>query len=213
MPIEALKVGQLGTNCYLFYDNQSKEAFIIDPGDDAEYITNRISDLGLKPKAILATHGHFDHILAVTELQLAYNIPFYAHRNDAPIVKRMESTTKYFTGLETDSAPEINKPLINEKILKLGNDLQLKVIHTPGHTQGSVCLYCEKEKILISGDTIFADGDYGRTDLAGGDANKLKESIIKILSLPDDTEIYSGHGEPTNVKKEKYFYRFLNKFS
>lgn len=207
--IGTLKVGQLSTNCYLVYDSKSLEAFIIDPGDDAEFIINKIAGLSLKPVAILATHGHFDHILAVTELKLAYNIPFYAHRSDAPVVNRMERTAKYFTGIETDPAPKINKPLINNKILKLG-DLSLKIMHTPGHTPGSVCLYCKKENILFSGDTIFADGSYGRTDLAGGDAEKLKESIMKILSLPEETVICSGHGEKTNVKKEKYFYRFLD---
>jgi len=206
--IEVLKVGQLATNCYLFYNPNGLEAFIIDPGDDAEFIINKINDLGLKPKAILATHGHFDHILAVTELKLAYRIPFYAHRSDAPVVNRMERTAKYFTGIDTDPAPKIDRPLIDNKVSKLG-DLSLKVVHTPGHTPGSVCLYCKEEKVLFSGDTIFADGNYGRTDLTGGDAEKLKESIIKILALPEDTIIYSGHGEETNVKKEKYFYRFL----
>lgn len=206
--IEVLKVGQLSTNCYLFYDPKNLDAFIIDPGDDAEYIINRITDLGLKPEAILATHGHFDHILAVTELKLAYSIPFYANRNDAPIVNRMGRTAEYFTGIKTDPAPKIEKSLIANKFLEVG-DLELKIIHTPGHTPGSVCFYCAKENLLISGDTIFAEGSYGRTDLAGGDAKKLKESILKILALPDDTTIYSGHGEETNVKKEKYFYRFL----
>lgn len=208
MATEVLKVGQLGTNCYLFYDTQSREAFIIDPGDDVEYIVNKISDLDLKPRGILATHGHYDHILAVTALKLAYNIKFYAHRSDAPIVNRMERTAKYFSGIETDPAPHIDKPLINNSELEVGN-LSLKVVHTPGHTPGSVCFYSKKENILFSGDTIFADGNYGRTDLACGDAKKLNESIKKILSFPDDTLVYPGHGEETSIKKEKYFYRFL----
>jgi len=169
---------------------------------------NKISDLSLNPKAVLATHGHFDHILAVTELQLAYNVPFYAHRGDAAIVSRMKSTAKYWTNLETDPAPKIDKPLVPNKKIKVGN-LSLEIIHTPGHTPGSVCFYRSEDNILFSGDTIFADGNYGRTDLAGGDAKKLKESILEILSLPDETTIYSGHGEKTNVRKEKYFYRFL----
>lgn len=206
--IETLRVGQLATNCYLFYDKKSLESFIIDPGDDALYIMNRVSDLNLKPEAILATHGHYDHILSVTELKLAYNIPFYAHRNDAPIVNRMERTAEYFSGLKPDPAPKIDKPLVPGKTLTAGG-LSLKIIHTPGHTPGSVCLYYEKENILFTGDTLFADGDYGRTDLSGGDANKLKESILKILALPEETKIYPGHGDETYVKKEKKFYRYL----
>jgi len=208
--IEILKVGQLAANCYLFYDSETKESFIIDPGDDTEYIINKLSDLSLNPKAILATHGHFDHILAVTELKLAYNIPFYAHRGDAAIVNRMERTARYFTGAAADPAPKIDKPLVPERTLGVGN-LSLKIIYTPGHTPGSVCLYCEKENIIFTGDTIFADGNYGRTDLTGGDAKKLKDSILKVLSLPDNTTIYPGHGEKTNVRKEKSFYRFLKK--
>lgn len=120
----------------------------------------------------------------------------------------MERTAKYFSGIETDPAPHIDKPLINNSELEVGN-LSLKVVHTPGHTPGSVCFYSKKENILFSGDTIFADGNYGRTDLACGDAKKLNESIKKILSFPDDTLVYPGHGEETSIKKEKYFYRFL----
>lgn len=206
--IETLTVGQLHANCYLFYDSKSREAFIVDAGDDAEYIINKIADLDLKPKAILSTHGHFDHILAATELKLAYGIPFYVHRADAAIVNRMERTARYFTGAAADPAPKIDKPLISEKNMTIGS-LSLKIMHTPGHTPGSVCLYCERKKIIFTGDTIFKDGTYGRTDMAGGDARKLKDSILKILSLPDKTTIFPGHGKKTGVGREKYFYRFL----
>lgn len=206
--IERLPVGQLGTNCYVLYDAKIKDAFIVDPGDDAGFIMNKIGDLDLKPQAILATHGHFDHILAVTELKLAYGIPFFFHPADSAIVNRMERTAEYFTGIKPDPAPRFGKPLENGQELKIGG-MSLKVIHTPGHTPGSICLYAEKESILFSGDTLFAGGGYGRTDLSGGDAAKLKKSLRKILSLPDNTIIYPGHGEETNVKKEKRFYQFL----
>lgn len=205
--LATLKVGQLGTNCYFFYA-KNKESFIIDPGDDAEYIINKIADLELKPKAILATHGHYDHILAVTALKLAYNIPFYAANLDGAVINRMERSAKYFSQIESDPAPKIDKPLVAGKKLDLDN-LSLEIIFTPGHTPGSVCFYCQKEKLMFCGDTIFANGYYGRTDLSGGDAKKLENSVKKILSFPEDTTIYPGHGEETSIKKEKYFFRYL----
>lgn len=206
--VETLIVGQLATNCYLLSDSESRRCFIIDPGDDAGYIMNRVVDLNLKPQAILATHGHFDHILAVTELKLAYKIPFMIHREDAVIVNRMEQTAKYFTGITTDPAPHIDQIIKNNAKFNLGK-IKLEAIHTPGHTPGSICLYAKNEGIIFTGDTIFANGNYGRTDLPGGDSKLLKDSILKILSLPDKTEILSGHGEKTSVAKEKTFYKYL----
>jgi len=205
--LESLKVGQLGTNCYLFYA-KNKEAFIIDPGDDAEYIINRITDLGLKPKAILATHGHYDHILAVTALKLAYDIPFYAANLDGALINRMAGSAKYFSQIKSDPAPKIDKPLASGKKLAAG-DLSLEVISAPGHTPGGVCLYCQEENLMFCGDTIFANGYYGRTDLSGGDAKKLENSVKKILAFPDETIICPGHGEKTSIKKEKHFFRYL----
>lgn len=206
--IETLKVGQLATNCYLFYSPKNGEVFIIDPGDDAGFVMNKVGDLNLKPQAILATHGHFDHILAVTELKLAYDVPFFTHPADSKIINRMERTAEHFTGAKTDPAPRFGKPLRNCQKLKIGKT-SLEVIHTPGHTPGSVCFYAKKENVLFSGDTIFASGGYGRTDLPGGDSEELRRSLRTILSLPDDTIIFPGHGEKTSVIEERKFYQFL----
>lgn len=205
MAVETLIVGQLSTNCYLFYDQDSGECFIIDPGDDADFIINRIKDLDLKPQLILATHGHFDHVLAITELKLAFNIPFYLNAKDAKILKRTQSTARYFIGIEPDPPAKIDKFLKEGQILKAGK-LALKVIETPGHTNGSVCFYCQQKSLIFTGDLIFANGGYGRTDLKEGDFEKLQKSIKKILSLPLKTVIYSGHGEETNVENETPFY-------
>jgi len=200
--MEILVVGQLATNCYLFYDDKSRKAFIIDPGDDADFIIRKISDLDLKPQAILCTHGHFDHVLAVTELKLAFNIPFYLNAKDVRILKRTQKTTKYFTGMEVDPPSLPDKDLTQGQVLRL-DSLSLKVVETPGHTQGSVSFYCRKQNICFVGDLIFAQGGLGRTDLAGGDEQRLKRSIKKILSLAKETIIYPGHGEQTTVEEEQ----------
>jgi len=215
MPVETLVVGQLSTNCYLFYDEDSRQCFIIDPGDDGDYIIRKIKDLDLKPQAILATHGHFDHVLAAAELKLAFDIPFYLNAKDAKILKRTQSTAKYFTSLEVDPVLMPDKFLSDGQELKIEN-CKLKILFTPGHTPGSVTfLYADRhtKKYQVQakcqafvGDLIFAHGGYGRTDLKGGDMNKLQQSIKKILAFPSETILYSGHGDLTSVKKEKKFY-------
>jgi len=199
MAVEILQVGQLKTNCYLFSNNNT---IIIDPGDDAEFIINRITDLKLKPVLILATHGHFDHILAATELKLAYGIPFCISKEDFPIVKRMKNTAYHFTGIKSDPPPIVDKYLKPDEVLELG----LEVMETPGHTPGSLCFYSKKEKLIFTGDTVFAEGSYGRTDLPGGDKDEITKSIKKILSLPSETKIYPGHGKSSTVKQEKTFF-------
>lgn len=197
MKVERLVVGQLSTNCYLI--SSSGKALILDPGDDGDYIARRIQDLGLAPQAILATHGHFDHILAATELKLAFKIPFYLHKADLPILVRTQSTAKFFTGLTVDPAPKVDKFLKEGQVVKIGKE-SLEVVATPGHTQGSVSFYA-KDMVFV-GDLIFAGGGRGRTDLAGGSKGLLDKSVKKILKLAKETIILPGHGEETIVEKE-----------
>jgi hydroxyacylglutathione hydrolase len=206
MKIEILKVGQLKTNCYLVYEEGERSCFIIDPGDDAYFIIRRIKDLDLKPKAILATHGHFDHVLGALELQLGFNIPFYIHKKDAPLLKRAAKTSNYFLNTEMTPVSKADKFFKKDQVLKLSN-INFKVLETPGHTQGGVSFYAKKEKVVFVGDLIFEGGDYGRTDLKGGDFNKLQTSIKKIFSLPGETIIYPGHGNPTTISQEKEFWQ------
>jgi hydroxyacylglutathione hydrolase len=209
MLVKTLKVGQLQTNCYLFYDDDSRQCLIIDPGDDADLIVNQIKDLDLKPEAILATHGHFDHILAVAELKLAFKIPFYLNAKDAKILKRQQSTGQYFLGYPVDPVVPPDKYLkagVKVKAGKLPPAGGLKVMATPGHTPGSVSFYCQKQNLVFGGDLIFSHGGYGRTDLKGGDFEQLQKSIAKILKLPAATMIYPGHGEKTQVKLERKYY-------
>jgi len=238
MQIETLVVGQLKTNCYLVFCQETRETLIIDPGDDGDFIINRIRDLDLEPKAIVATHGHFDHVLAVTELKLTYQIPFYLHKKDLKILKRAQPTARYF--LDTAVDPVI----MPDKFLKEGNKIKfgrevLKVLEIPGHTEGSISLFSsgktlssssgmkacfprektetppfkvgktsfDGKKHLFVGDTIFAGGSYGRTDLEGGDSKKVDISIKRLLKFPKETIIYPGHGEQTTVAAEIGFWQ------
>jgi len=210
MPVEKTVVGQLQTNCYFFYKEENKDCLLIDPGDDAGYIMNQLGELGLKPRAILATHGHFDHLLAATELKLAYRVPFYLSQKDIKILKRQQRTAKFFTGLKADPPPPVDRFLKEGQKLEV-NGLVFVVITTPGHTPGSVSFYCQGEGLIFSGDLIFLGGGRGRTDLEGSNPGELKNSIKKILSLPAATIIYPGHGRPTTVKKERKYWPELLK--
>jgi len=197
MEILKFPVGQLQTNCYILFNPETLECVIIDPADAGNFITAKILELNLFPKAILLTHGHFDHVLAVAELKFSFNIPFLMHRKDTFLLKRTSETSKYFTGVSADPQPNPDNYFSDKKILKYAG-LNLKVIETPGHTPGSVCFY--KKPYLFSGDTIFKDG-IGRTDFSYASEEKLKESIKKLKKLPSGTIVYPGHGKETIIGK------------
>lgn len=202
MKVESLVVGQLQTNCYLVYCQKTGGCLIIDPGDDADFIFNKIKDLDLKPVAIVATHGHFDHVLTVTELKLAYKIPFYLHKKDWTLIKRAGKSAEYFVGTKADPIIKPDKFIKEGDWIKFGQE-KLKVIETPGHTPGSISLYSQKDKLVFVGDLIFAYGGVGRTDFSYANQKRLEESIEKILKLPNKTIIYPGHGEQTTIKEVK----------
>lgn len=192
--VKLLKVGQLRTNCYLVTDDISSKALIIDPGDGVDFIQRKISDEEVTPTKIIATHGHFDHILAVNELKLAYNIPFLMHKNDEFLLERMRSSCKFFTGYDPGPPPTVDGFLTRSNPVKLGK-YKFKTIQTPGHTPGGISLYSKKEKVVFVGDLMFERGGVGRTDFSYSSKSDLDKSIEKILKLPNDTEVYSGHGE------------------
>lgn len=204
MGIEKLVVGSLQTNCYLYWDEKSQKAIIIDPGDDGDFIAQKILSLKLKPLLIIATHGHFDHILAVTELKLAFNIPFLINRADLFLLNRASRTAQFFIGVKPDPSLPADRFIKEGDIVKFGKE-GLKVIETPGHTPGGISLY--KKGILFSGDTIFSDG-YGRTDFSYASRSDLEKSIKKILKLPPETIIYPGHGQETSVEEAKETFSF-----
>ena len=195
------------TNCYVILDEQSKEIMCIDPAGDTKKIANMITDI-LKGnlKYIYLTHCHSDHIGGVSELKklCGENSKILIHREDS---KGLNDKNINLSGiidikeieLEADSRVDDND------IIHLGN-LEFRVIHTPGHTKGSTSLYCEKEKCLFSGDTIFS-GTWGRTDLPTSNREDIMNSITKkLLILPDETIVYPGHGKPTRIGDEKSIY-------
>ena len=182
--VKKIIVGQLQTNCYLVFDEKNSEAIIIDPGDNAEYIMRILNDLDVKPTKIVATHGHFDHILAVNELKLAYKIPFLMSKKDEVLLKWMRKSCKFFTGFDPGPPPKIDKYL--NKLLEVG-DLKFEIIETPGHSPGSISLYSNKLGVVFVGDVIFAGGDVGRTDFKYSNRKDLEKSIKKLFKLPKDT--------------------------
>lgn len=194
-------MGQLGTNCYLVEDGG--EVGIIDPGDAGDFIIRKITDLESKPVWIMATHGHFDHIMAASELALAYQIPFYIHPQDEFLLSRAKESAEYFTGVSAD--PILVKPefLSEDKKISLGN-INFEIIETPGHTPGGVCLYSQKGNILFCGDLVFFGGGVGRTDFKYSSEEDLHQSIEKILKLPEETVVYPGHGEKTSIEELKH---------
>ena len=190
--IKTLPVGQLKANCYLVWD-ETNEALIIDPGDDADFIIKNILDEELTPRLIVATHGHFDHIMAALELQLAFKIPFFMHEKDLFLLDRMDSSAKYFTGFDPGPSPDVDKFLKDKAEIKVGN-MEFKIIYTPGHTPGCVSIYCKAKGAVFVGDLIFADKSVGRTDFKYSSAVELSKSIRTISKLPKGTTVYPGHG-------------------
>lgn len=202
MQIVPLLVGQFGTNCYLVESNGS--VGIIDPGDDGEYIIEQIEKEDWKPVWVVATHGHFDHVLAVTEVALTYQIPFYISPKDKFLLERTEETAFYFAQFTVEPVAVDPKPL--GKTLSLGKE-KFETIEAPGHTPGGVCLYNKKRKALFCGDLVFAGGGVGRTDFKYSSEEGLLDSIMEIIKLPDEVVIYPGHGESLMIKELKQ-YRF-----
>lgn len=204
--IKRLVVGQMQTNCYLLVDSDTKEAFIIDPGDDAAFISDQLTSVEARPIAIIVTHGHFDHVLAALELQLLYNIPFRMHVADNFLIDRMNETAAYFLRRPVvELPPKISSDLKDKEQLAFGEHF-VTVVHTPGHTPGSVSFYLKERNMLFVGDTIFSDGAVGRTDFSYADPKQLVSSIKIILSHSGVTTLYSGHGDETTVQKEKNYH-------
>jgi glyoxylase-like metal-dependent hydrolase (beta-lactamase superfamily II) len=197
--IEALLVGMIQANCYILGDEKTRKAVVIDPGGDAPVILQALQARDLTPVAILATHGHFDHVEGLAHLTQATGAPIYLHEADLPLVRGMVDQGRLF-GVRVEPAPEPTRFLEGGDEVTVG-ELTLTVLHTPGHSPGSVSFRIENA--VFVGDLLFA-GSIGRTDLQGGDYNTLIRSVRdKIFTLPEDTLVYPGHGPTTTVGTEK----------
>lgn len=199
LEIKHFSLGQMETNCYLLL--QEKDCIIIDPADDAAFILEEIQRRSLRPLALLATHGHFDHVMAAGEIQLSYKIPFYIDQKDQFLVNRMEETANHFLGFVPPIVKPSNVTYLSAGRKKIGA-LNFEVMVTPGHTPGSVCYFFPDNNVLFSGDTLFKQG-IGRYDFSYSDKNDLKLSLRKLLTFPPETSVYPGHGEETTIGNEK----------
>ncbi len=202
MIIKTFPLGLIGTNSYILIDEDSKEAVLIDLGGDYHAIKDELEKNNASLKYILNTHGHFDHILGERDAQEVFDIPVYVHEEDKYLVENLPKQLERF-GFAANAQPPKNIKTFTEKdIFKIG-DKEIKVIHTPGHTPGSVCFLVGKQ--LFSGDTLFYTS-VGRTDFEGGSFAQLSNSIKeKLFKLDDDIDVYPGHDSKTNIGYEKKY--------
>jgi hydroxyacylglutathione hydrolase len=206
--VETFPVGPLQCNCTILGDLVANEAIVIDPGEDIGRIHRRLTSLGLKLTQILITHAHIDHIGGALRLKRLTGAPILLNENDLPLLQMMETQAGWL-GVAT---PETESPDASlDEGLRVGLDrYPARVLHTPGHTQGSVCLYFAPLNLLVAGDTLFA-GSIGRTDLPGGNSRQIIDSIhSRLLVLPEETQVLPGHGQSTTIGEEKQRNPFLS---
>src|SRR5438309_2207907 len=206
---EILPVGPLQCNCSVIGDEASREAIVIDPGDDIDDVLALIRKHNLTVKQIVITHAHIDHVGGAMKLRKATGAPILLNQNDYALLKMLDVQAAWL-GMATPGKVDIDQNLGSGDSVKAGS-LTANVLHTPGHTEGSICLYFAPEKKLIAGDTLFA-GSIGRTDLPGGSYQKIISSLHdQILALPDDTVVVPGHGPLTTIGDERQSNPFLQK--
>jgi hydroxyacylglutathione hydrolase len=201
MIVKGLVVGPIAANCYIIGDEKTQDGAIIDAGDEAGRILQVVEETGLSIEFIIATHGHFDHNAGVAHLKRVLNADFLMHRDDLMSARKSRQSALNWN-IEIEQVPDPDNFIEEGDVLKLGS-LEMKIIHTPGHSPGGISIYIESENVVFSGDTLF-QGSVGRTDFEGGSMAILARSIKeKLYSLPDNTIVYSGHGPPTTIGEEK----------
>ena len=206
---EILPVGSLQCNCSIIGDETTREAVVIDPGDDIADVLAVIAKHNLKVKQIVITHAHIDHVGGAMKLRAATGAPILLNQNDSALLKMLDVQAAWL-GMAPPGEVEIDHSVGDLDSVQAG-PLSAQVLHTPGHTEGSICLYFPLEKKLIAGDTLFA-GSIGRTDLPGGSFDKIIRSLHeKVLALPDETIVVPGHGPLTSIGEERESNPFLKK--
>ncbi len=206
---EILPVGMLRCNCSVFGDELTKEAIVVDPGDEIGEILAVVARHGLRVKAIVITHAHIDHIGGAAKMKAATGAPVYMNENDSELYDHLDMQAKWL-GMEPPERTGIDVAAVEGDMLALGS-AGFHMLHTPGHTQGSMCLWIPAENKLVAGDTLFRES-IGRTDLPGGDGRQILRSIKdKLYPLPDDAVVVPGHGPNTTMGHEKRSNYFLQR--
>jgi hydroxyacylglutathione hydrolase len=207
MIVEMITVGQFQENCYVIGDEGSGTGILIDPGDEAARIALTVERLGLGIAQILITHAHVDHVRAVVPLVDEYSCPVLMHTEAEEMLKRLPQEA-LMMGIRFGKVPTVDRYIGDDELLEVGN-LRLRSLYTPGHAPGHLAFYVEEGNLVFSGDALFA-GSIGRTDLLGGSMDVLMRSISqKLLTLPDETRVLSGHGPETTIGQERMYNPFL----
>jgi hydroxyacylglutathione hydrolase len=205
LQVEPLVVGPLLSNCYIVWDEDKKEGVVIDPGEDADNVLKLISELGIKIKYILATHGHFDHVGGVAKLRKELGVEFLAHKEDFFFIEDGKNAAGRW-GFDIEQPPKPDRFIEEGDIIEVGN-FKLEVLHTPGHSPGGISFL--HDSMVFAGDTLF-QGSIGRTDFRKGSFEDLSNSIkTRLYTLPDDTIVYTGHGPITTIGDEKKYNAFV----
>jgi hydroxyacylglutathione hydrolase len=207
MILEMLTVSPFQENCYIVGDEESGAGAIVDPGDEAARIAMAVEETGLEIGSIIVTHAHVDHVGAVVALVDEYSCPVLMHAEAEPMLKELP-TQAMMMGLRFGRVPTVDRYVEDDEVLEVG-DLGLRSLYTPGHAPGHLAFYVENEGLVLSGDALFA-GSIGRVDLPGGSMEVLMRSIEeRLLTLPDETVVYSGHGPRTTIGNERTSNPFL----
>jgi len=206
---EIFPVGPLQCNCSIIGDETTREAMVIDPGDDIDDVLAIVRKHNLQVKQIVITHAHIDHVGGAMKLRAATGAPILLNENDYELLKMLDVQATWI-GVAPPGEVKIDQSLTNGDKVKAGSH-EAEILHTPGHTEGSICLYFPAEKKLIAGDTLFA-GSIGRTDLPGGSMQKILQSLHgTVMALPDETVVVPGHGRMTTIGEERQSNPFLVK--